>query len=380
MAALQGACSPRYDEVRARLQRNLDEGLEAGASLCLIVDGAMEVDLWGGIADVETGREWTENTVTNTYSLTKTMTALVALLLVDRGELDLDSPVSRYWPEFAAEGKESVLVRHVLGHTSGVSGWEHKVSMADVYNTERAAALLAAQAPWWTPGEGSGYQALNHGHLVGEIVRRITGRTLGEVFADEFAGPMGEDYWIGTPPEVDARVAPLVPPPPSKVDFSALPPQGVFMKTMTNPAMPTAISTSRDYLAAEIGAANGQGNAHSVARLQSLISHDGVVDGRKYLSPRTIERIFEVQSDGVDRVLGTHIRFGMGYGLPSPDSMPSIPDDRVCWWTGYGGSLVINDLDRRMTMAFVMNKMAPQLVGAPNVNGYLDAVYAAIDS
>lgn len=380
MAALQGACAPKYDDVRARLQRNLDDGLEAGVSLCLIVDGQVEVDLWGGVADVDTGREWSRDTVTNTYSLTKTMTALVALLLVERGRLDLDAPMADYWPEFAASGKESVLVRHVLGHTSGLAGWEQKVSMADVYDAEGAAALLAAQAPWWTPGEGSGYQALNHGHLVGEIVRRITGRTLGEVFAAEFAGPMGEDYWIGTPPEIDSRIAPLIPPPRSKVDFSSLPPQGVFVKTMTNPPMPSSVSTTRDYLAAELGACNGQGNARSVARLQSLISHEGVVDGRKYLSPSTIERIFEVQADGVDRVLGTHLRFGVGYGLPSPDSMPSIPEGRVCWWTGYGGSLVVNDLDRRLTMAFVMNKMASQLVGAPNVNGYLDAVYAALDS
>lgn len=379
MAALQGACSPEFEDVRALLQRNLDDGLEAGASLCVIVDGQVEVDLWGGVADAETGREWARDTVANTFSLTKTMTALVALLLVDRGQLDLDAPVAAYWPEFAAAGKESVLVRHVLGHTSGVAGWQQRVSMAEVYDTQASAALLAAQEPWWTPGDGSGYQAMNHGHLVGEIVRRITGRTLGQVFAEEFAGPLGADYWIGTPPAVDARVAPLIPPPPSNVDYSKIPPDGVFMKTMTNPVLSPAITTDRDFLAAEIGAMNGQGNARSVARVQSLISHGGLVDGRKYLSPSTIDRIFEVQADGVDRVLGAHIKFGVGYGLPSPDSMPSIPDRRLCWWTGWGGSLVVNDLDRRMTMAFVMNKMASQLVGAPNANGYLDAVYAALD-
>lgn len=379
MSALQGHCAPAFDEVRTRLQRNLDDGLETGLSLCLIVDGQTEIDLWGGVADVATGRPWSEDTVTNTYSLTKTMTALVALLLVERGQLDLDAPVARYWPEFAANGKESVLVRHVLGHTSGVSGWQEPVTMEDLYDTESAAALLAAQAPWFSAGDGSGYQALNHGHLVGELVRRVTGRTLGQVLAEEFAGPLGADYWIGAPAEIDPRVAPLVAPPASTTDFSRLPADSLFLKTMGNPSMPTAISTTRGYLGAEIGAANGQGNARSVARLQSLISHDGLVDGRKFLSPSTIDRIFEVQSDGVDRVLGTHLRFGVGYGLPSPDSMPSIPDGRVCWWTGYGGSLVINDLDRRLTMAFVMNKMSAKIIGAPNVNGYLDAVYAALE-
>lgn len=380
MAALQGACAPAFDEVRTRLQRNLDDGLEAGLSLCLIVDGQTEIDLWGGVADVATGRPWTRGTVTNTYSLTKTMTALVALLLIERGQLDLDAPVARYWPEFAANGKEHVLVRHVLSHSSGVSGWQEPVTMEDIYDTEAASALLAAQAPWFPAGDGSGYQALNHGHLVGELVRRVTGRTLGQVFAEEFAGPLGADYWIGTPAEVDARIAPLVPPPQNQIDFSRLPADSLVLKTMSNPPMPSSVSTTRGYLAAEIGAGNGQGNARSVARLQSIVSHDGVVDGRKFLSPSTIERIFEAQTDGVDRVLGTHLRFGVGYGLPSPGSMPSIPDGRVCWWTGYGGSLVINDADRRMTMAFVMNKLAAKVIGAPNVNGYLDAVYAALDA
>ena len=377
MSAVQGTCDPRFAGLRDLLERRLADGDDVGASVCVIEDGAVRVDLWGGVADVGTRRPWTRDTVVNTYSITKTMTALVALLLVDRGLLDPDARVAQYWPEFASAGKDAVLVRHVLGHTSGVCGWDQAVTLDDIYDTPSAAALLAGQQPWWTPGDGSGYQALSHGHLIGELARRITGKSLGEVFAAEFATPADADYWIGTPTSVHPRVASLVPPPPSGIDYAALPPDSVFVRTMTNPLMSPTVTTDSRYLSAELGAANGQGNARSVARLQSIVSNDGVLDGRRYLSPSTIDRIFDVQSDGPDRVLGAHLRFGLGYALPSP-SVPSIPEGRVCWWTGFGGSIVVNDLDRRTTVAYVMNKMDAQLVGAPNANSYLDETFRAL--
>ncbi|WP_137725017.1 serine hydrolase domain-containing protein [Prescottella subtropica] len=378
MTAVHGTCDPRFTGVRDLLVRRLADGDEAGASLCVVEDGEVTVDLWGGVADVESGRPWTRDTIVNTFSLTKTMTALAALALIDHGLLDPDAPVADYWPEFASAGKGSVLVRHVLGHTSGVSGWERPVTLEDLYDTRAAAALLAAQPPWWTPGDGSGYQAMSHGHIVGELVHRITGERLGAFFDHEFAAPSGADFFIGTPESEHHRVAALVPPPPSGIDYSALPADSVFVRTMTNPRISPAVTTDPGYLSAELGAANGQGNARSVARLQSIVSNGGVLDGRRYLSPAVIEKIFDVQADGRDRVLGAHLRFGLGYTLPSP-AVPSIPDGRVCWWTGFGGSVVVNDLDRGVTVAYVMNKMDAQLVGAPNATAYLDAVFAALD-
>lgn len=377
MTRVMGTCDPRFAGVRDLLERRLADGDEVGASLCVIENGEVSVDLWGGVADLGTGRPWTSDTIVNTYSLTKTMTALAALLLIDRGLLDPDAPVGTYWPEFSSAGKEAVLVRHVLGHTSGVSGWDRRLVLEDLYDVAAAASLLSGQQPWWTPGVGSGYQAITHGHLIGELVRRVTDRSLGEFFADEFATPAGADYWIGTPAHVHDRVAALVPPPPSGVDYAAMPPDSVFVRTMTNPIMSPTVTTDSSYLSAELGGVNGQGNARSVARLQSIISNDGVLDGRRYLSRSTIDRIFDVQADGPDRVLGAHIRFGLGYALPSP-AVPSIPDGRVCWWTGFGGSIVVNDLDRRTTVAYVMNKMDPQLVNAPNANAYLDEVFGAL--
>ncbi|WP_305094277.1 serine hydrolase [Prescottella sp. R16] len=378
MTAVHGICDERFAGVRNLFERRLADGSDVGASLCVIENGDVTVDLWGGVADAASGRPWTRDTVVNTFSLTKTVAALAALALIDRSLLDPDAPVADYWPEFGSAGKGSVLVRHVLGHTSGVSGWERPVTLADLYDTRTAAAWLAEQQPWWTPGDGSGYQAMSHGHLIGELVQRITGDSLGAFVDREFSGPAGADFWIGTPESVHDRVATLVPPPPSGVDYSKLPADSVFVRTMTNPRISPSVTTDPGYLAAELGAANGQGNARSVARLQSIVSNNGMLDGRRYLSPDTIDRIFDVQADGRDRVLGAHVRFGLGYALPSP-AAPSVPDGRVCWWTGFGGSVVVNDLDRGVTVAYVMNKMDAQLVGAPNASAYLDAVFAAFD-
>jgi len=371
-----GSCDRRFAGVHELLTHRLANGDDTGASVCVIRDGETVVDLWGGLADADSGREWTRDTLVNSFSLTKTMTTLVVLRLLDRGELDPDAPVARYWPEFAAAGKQDVLFRHVLGHTSGVAGWADPVTMHDLYDVVPAADMLAKQQPWWQPGDGSGYHAISFGHLVGEIVRRVTGATLGTVLREEFTRPLGADYWLGAAETLDGRVATLVAPPPSGIDYTSLDPASAFVRTMTNPVLAPEITTSREFLTAELAGINGQGNARSVAALQSLISHDG----GGYLSPSAVNRVFDLQSDGTDRVLGTHTRFGLGFALPSPDSMPAIPVGNICWWTGFGGSIVVNDLDRRMTIAYLMNRMDPRLVGADNASAYVNAVYAALDS
>ncbi|WP_240437684.1 serine hydrolase domain-containing protein [Sciscionella marina] len=372
-------CAPRFAGVHALLAHRLASGAEAGASICVIQNEQTVVDLWGGTADPGTGTPWTRDTLVNTYSLTKTMTALVALKLIDEGLLDPGAPVARYWPEFGGAGKRGVLVRHVLGHTSGVCGWERAVTLEDLYDTSRAAALLAGQEPWWSPGVGSGYQVISHGHLLGELARRITGCSLGALLGEQFSAVREADYWLGAPESIDDRVATLIPPSRPVTDRAAVDPHSIAVRTMTNPLIRTDVTTTRAFLAAELGGFNGQGNARSVARLQSIISHGGRFGGRRYLRAETVDRIFAVQADGVDRVLGAHLRFGLGYALPSPHAMPVLPDARICWWTGYGGSVVVNDLDRRLTIAYVMNRMEPRLVGAENGRAYLEAVYAALE-
>ena len=375
---VQGQCQPRFEALRQLFAANIASGADLGASLAVTIDGEFVVDLWGGWADEARTRPWAADTVTNVWSTTKMMTSLTALLLVDRGELDLEAPVARYWPEFGAAGKGGIPLRHLMSYNSGVSGWAQPVTMADLCDREKTTALLAAQAPWWQPGSGSGYHALNYGHLVGEVVRRITGQSLGAFFSQQIAQPLGADFHIGLPASEFGRVSNVVPPPPLPFDFSALDPASVMFKTLSNPLPDASASWTDGWRQAEIGAANGQGNARSAARIQSVLAGGGEVDGIRLLSQRTIDRIFEVQSHGVDLVLGVPIKMGVGYGLPIPE-LPYIPDGKVCFWGGWGGSLVIVDCDRRMTFSYVMNKMAPGVMGGENVAGLAACAYAALN-
>ncbi|MFI7002559.1 serine hydrolase domain-containing protein [Nocardia sp. NPDC050175] len=375
---ISGFCTDQFAGVRDELANQLASGEELGAAICVTVDGEPVVDLWGGYRDIERTVPWTGDTLVNVFSVSKTMTALSALLLVDRGELDVRRRVANYWPEFAANGKGDIEIRHLLGHTSGVSGWERPIELADIYDTEAASARLAAQPPWWEPGTASGYHALNYGHLVGEVIRRITGRGLGQFFAEELAGPLGADFHIGTGPEHHHRIAPLVPPPMLQFDMASLDQTSILVKTLTSPLLDLQEANSAAWRQAEIGAVNGHGNARSVARIQSLVSGGGVLDGRRMLSEKTIDLIFEQQSDGVDVALLVPLRFGIGYGLPQPQTAPQVPDGRVCWWAGLGGAIVVNDLDHRITFAYTMNKMAPGLIGSPRADAYLRSVFTAV--
>ncbi|MEI5519029.1 serine hydrolase domain-containing protein [Streptomyces brasiliscabiei] len=377
MADPDGVCDGRFAEVAARLSGNLDTGEELGASIVVAVDGRPVVDLWGGWTDQGRSTPWRRDTITNVWSCTKTVTSLAALLLVERRLLDVDAPVARYWPEFAAHGKEGVLVRHLLSHTSGVSGWERPVTVADVRDVPASTARLAAQAPWWPPGTASGYHLLNYGHLVGELVRRIDGRTLGRFVAEEIAGPLGADFHIGLPDSESDRVADVVPPPRSG-DLVGADPNGVAMKTFTGPAGGAEESWRPEWRRAEIGAANGHGNARSLARIHSLIACGGTLDGVRLLSPSTVDLIFRQQSDGPDLVLGAHLRFGIGFGLPSP-AVPYLPPGRICFWTGWGGSVVVIDTERRAAISYVMNRMGGGILGSDRTHQYVEAAFASLE-
>ncbi len=362
MSNVEGVCDSRFEAMRDILQRNLDSGADLGASVAVVLEGEPVVDLWGGWANTDQTQPWERDTITNVWSSTKTMMALSALVLADRGELDVYAPVSKYWPEFAANGKADVKVRHLLSHTSGVSGWAQPVVVDDIFDWQKSTSMLAAQAPWWEPGTMSGYHALNQGHLVGEVIRRITGLKLGEFFAKEIAGPLGADFHIGLDPSEFHRVSNVVPPPPLPIDLATLDPDSVMVKTFTGPAPDASVSWTSEWRQADIGAANGHGNARSVARAQSVITNGGEVDGVRLLSPKTIDLIFDQQANGTDLVLGVPTRFGIGYGLPN-EMIPVPPDTRLCFWGGWGGSLVVNDLDHRMTITYMMNRMEAGLVG-----------------
>jgi CubicO group peptidase (beta-lactamase class C family) len=343
MADIHGSYDELFAAVPDTLCGLLDEG-DVGGAVAVFVDGEAVVDVWGGFADAGRHVSWERDTIVNVYSVTKTMTALCALVLVDRGELDPDAPVSRYWPEFAAAGKESVLVRHLLSHTAGLPDWEGPIE--ELYDWTSATARLAGQAPQWEPGTAAGYHSLTQGFLVGELVRRITGRSLGEFFAAEVAGPLGADFHIGLGAEHDGRVALTVPPPGKDEDYAA----GARDSDAKRPGVATLRVRDGNSLAwrrAQIPAASGFGNARAIALVQSLLACGGTVGGVRVLSPAGCERAREVQFDGEDRVLGMPARYGLGYGLFGS----------ALGWGGWGGALVWVDPDERTAIAYVTNQM-----------------------
>ncbi|WP_214405385.1 serine hydrolase domain-containing protein [Pseudonocardia lacus] len=378
MAELQGTCDDRFRAARAALQDNIDSGEELGASLVLDIDGEVVVDLWGGHRDAARTVAWDEHTITNVWSTTKTVTSLAALMLVDRGQLDVHAPVARYWPEFAANGKDGVLVRHLLSHTSGVSGLEHPAAMEDLYDWDKSTARFASQAPWWEPGTASGYHAANFGHLIGEVVRRVSGKPFGQFVAEEIAGPLGADFQIGAVESDWDRIAEVVPPPPAPFDLEAAGTDSPVYKTFTGPAVAAEYANTPAWRHADMGGLNGHGNARSVARMLSAISLGGSVDGVRLLGQDTIDLIFDEQAHGVDLVLGVPLRWGIGYGLPQADTLPWIPDGRICFWGGWGGSMIIMDLDRRVTISYTMNSMAAGIIGSPRSAAYTAAIYEAL--
>lgn len=380
---VKGTCDDRFNGLRELFTSQLASGEALGASLAVRLDDQPLVDLWGGWSDQGQTSPWQSDTIVNVWSTTKTMTNLCALILHDRGLLSVYEKVATYWPEFAANGKENVEVRHLLSHTSGVSGWAQPIAADDIYDREKSTAHLAAQEPWWEPGTASGYHLLNQGHLVGEVVRRVSGKTLGQFFAEEVAGPLGADFHIGLDPKDFGRVSDVIPPPPlaASIDFTTLDMNSPAVKSFTGPVADPNAANTEAWRRAEIGAANGHGNARSVALVQSAVANGGAATGAggervQLLSPDTIKVIFDEQSNGVDLVLGIPLRFGIGYALPQTDTLPYIPNDPgICFWGGYGGSMIIVDTTRKMTLAYMMNKMSAGIIGSPTSAAIIAEAY-----
>jgi CubicO group peptidase (beta-lactamase class C family) len=376
LAEVHGSCDDRFAGVREALAQQL-EGDELGASIAVDLDGEAVVDLWGGYRDEDRTTPWTEDTIVNGWSTTKTVLSLAALMLVERSELDVYAPVADYWPEFAAKGKKDIEVRHLLSHTSGVSGWDPPFSIKDMYDWGTATERLAAQRPWWEPGTASGYHANNQGHLVGEVIRRITNTTFKQFVADEIAEPLGADYQIGARESDWDRIAPVVPPPPMDIDFASLDPASPLYRTFTGPVASASAANSPEWRRADMGALDGHTNARGLLRVMRTMSLGGEADGVRLLSPETIDLVFDQQSDGVDLVLGVPFRFGIGFCLGSP-LIPYVPEGRTFYWGGWGGSMIVMDLDRRLTISYLMNRMAPGILGSDRSEAYVRAVYDAL--
>lgn len=377
---VDGTCSEAFDPLRELLETNLAAGVDTGASLAVVQDGELVVDLWGGQA--RPGVPWTRDTITQVWSVTKVMAALALLTQVEKGLIDLDAPVAAYWPEFGAAGKDRVLVRQVLGHTSGLPGWTEQVSVEDILDLERSEALLAAQQPWYEPGSAPAYQIVCHGHLLDGIVRGATGRTVAEILHDDVMAPLGGGFRLGVPTDELDLCADLINPPPSKIDYGFLGPDHFLLRTVLNPLLvPDRVCNTTAWRQGAVGGAGGHGNARGVAMAQALVSHGGEINGVRLLSKETIARIFEVQASGRDQLMSIQVTLGIGYSLQMP-SAPAIgawnPDGRVCWWTGYGGAIVVNDLDSRTTFAYTPNQLADHMVASPRTDTYVTTAFGCL--
>jgi CubicO group peptidase (beta-lactamase class C family) len=365
-----------FEEVRKVFAGHLDSGQDVGASFCATRNGETVVDLWGGFADPARTRPWVKDTIVNVYSTTKTMTALTALLLADRGQLDFDAPVARYWPEFAANGKERIKVSHLMSHSAGLSGWKETITKNDLYDWEKVTSLLAAQAPFWEPGTAPGYHAMTQGYLVGEVIRRIDGRTVGTVFREEIAKPLGADFHIGLPASEDSRVAELIPPPPGDA-VGDQPNMSELVRNMsTNPGVDVAETKTRAWRGAEIPAAGGTGNARSIAEIHAILANGGVAKGKRFMSEAGCRKALELQIEGRDLVMDVPARFGMGFGLSG--GLIPLPNPNSMFWGGYGGSLAIIDMDARTSFGYAMNRMVGTTTGDVRAVGLAMAMWEAL--
>jgi CubicO group peptidase (beta-lactamase class C family) len=380
---IHGECGERFSAVRKAFMKNFETSGDIGASFAAAINGEFVIDMWAGHADAKQTRPWDRNTIVNVWSTTKVMTALCAHMLVDRGQLDLNAPVAKYWPEFAQAGKDHMPVRYLLSHTSGLSGFEEPIPVEALYDWDRIINMLARQAPWWEPGTRSGYHAITFGYLVGEVVKRITKKSIGTFFKEEVAAPLKADFYIGLPVEHDSRVAELIPPPILKPgDAGYIDPQTVIeqfpiVAKMANPALTAEYTRTRAWRAAEIPAANGHGNARSVVRITSVLACGGEMGGVRLLGMPTIERAIEEQCYSTDLVLEVPIRWGLGFGLNSKE-FPISPNPRTFFWGGWGGSFVAVDLDAKLSFAYVMNKMRTGLTGDDRSARLIRALYASL--
>jgi len=384
---IDGTCQPAFEAVAEAFAENFASRGDIGAAVSVTVEGTTVVDLWGGFAAPAT--PWQRDTIVNVWSSTKGVVALAAHMLVDRGLLDLDEPVSTYWPEFAAAGKQSVLVRHLLSHRGGLSGAREPLTVDDLPDWEKVTSILAATEPWWEPGTASGYHALTFGYLVGEVIRRVSGRSVGAFVAEEIAAPLDADVAIGLDDSHIQRCGTLsmdVPPPDSAnaAMFAQLDP--AVLAALANPSMaaPGAadIGNAEAWRRAEIPAANGHATARALATVYAAMAQGGAHAGTRLLSEAAAERMREGQGRAIDLVLGVGNaglpnEWALGVLLSGPEALFG-PNPRAFGHGGYGGSFGMADPEARLSIGYVMNHMGNNLTGDPRQLALIDSVYASL--
>lgn len=385
--SIAGTCDPRFARVRDVFAQNFRERDEVGAAVALTVAGRPVVDLWAGHADQLRTRPWERDTIVNVYSTTKGMAALCLHQLVEQGRVDLDAPVARYWPAFAQAGKESLPVRHLLGHRAGLAAVKALLPGEALYDWDAMVDALAAERPWWEPGTAHGYHAVTFGWLVGEVVRRVTGKSLGTYFREAVAGPLGMDFHVGLPDAEHGRVAEMsgIPMPEPGAEGMQLglvmmmDPEGLTARAFMNPPSMARGVNIPEWRRAEIPGANGHADARALARVYGALASGGAADGVHVLSAESIARCHAELSQGPDLVLQVETRFGHGFMLPQ-----ARPDTRIghgpraFGHPGAGGSIGFADPDAEVGFGYVLNRMGPHILLDPRATALIDAVYASL--
>lgn len=394
MAELHGWTADGFEVVRDAFEKNFASGGEVGAAFSAYHRGQKVADLWGGVADQESGRPWEEDTLALVFSTTKGATAMCANRLAQEGRLDVDAPVAQYWPEFAQGGKEAIPVSYLLSHQAGLAWVDGAMTAEEALSWEPVVEALAAQTPHWEPGTEHGYHATTYGWLVGEVIRRIAGRTVGTYLRGEIAGPLGLDFWIGLPEEHEHRVATLIsfiPPgitkelladpgedPMAQIMAAFLGPDTDLGRALFAPGGSLAdadIWNSRAMHAAEVPAANGVGDARSIARMYAACI--GEVDGIRVLTPEQLGTATTQRTSGPNRVLmGLDIQFGLGFMLHS--SLIALGGDKSFGHFGAGGSVGWADPEADLAFGYVMNRMDMGMAGDTRSYDLINACYDAI--
>jgi CubicO group peptidase (beta-lactamase class C family) len=384
MTQINGTVADGFGTVADAFARNFAEHGELGAAFSLYVDGEVVVDIWAGVADRQTGRLWTEDTLQLVYSTTKGAAAICVARLVEAGLVSYDDPVATHWPEFGANGKEAITVRQLMSHQAGLPYATAPLSFDDLMAVTPVVEALAAQAPVWEPGTAHGYHAVTYGWLAGELVRRVDGRRIGQYFAEEIAAPLGLDFWIGLPESEEPRVSRLeaAPPPtdpealammmqiagPGTMGFNALFMSGVML------AGPADAFNSRAVHATEMPAANGITTARSLARMYAATI--GEVDGVRLLDDDTVETVRAEAVNGPDACLVVPSRFGMGFMLDG-ELTPMLSSSSF-GHAGAGGSLGYADPEAKVGYGYVMNQMGGGIAGDPRTVALNDAVRSCL--
>lgn len=382
---VEGTCDPKFTRVKDAFVENFEKRYEVGAAAAVVLDGKTVVDVWAGHADKAKTRPWSRDELANVYSTTKGVTAICAHRLAGEGKLDLDAPVAKYWPEFAQGGKEKIPVRFLLSHRAGLPAVRKVLDGDALFNWNTMTTALAEQEPWWTPGTNHGYHAVTFGWLVGEVIRRVTGKTPGAYLRDELAGPLGLDFHIGLDAKHDARTAQMIAAPlpaPGEPNLFAdvmKNPESMLAKAFMNPPLmgKPGLVNSREWRAAEIPAANGHGTARSLARLYGALARGGELDGVRVMAKDEIAKCSVEQSVGPDAVLMVSTRFSLGFMMSQPGASLG-PNPKSFGHPGAGGSLGYADPEAKVGFGYTMNKMQASLLIDPRATALIDAIYASL--